>query len=112
MASIPAAERHFRGYVERAGYVDISAHYDECNPSRDVNFTVSTGLGEAHTVLLYAHAKPQKRMFTSMKSLSAMLSRWGFKALEVPMKNGTSRCYLGQSTEAEEKVVPMARRSA
>lgn len=112
MASIPAAERHFRGYVERAGYVDISAHYDERNPSREVKFTVSTGLGDAHTVLLYAHAKPQQRMFTSMKSLSAILSRWGFKALEVPMKSGKSRCYLAQNKAADEKVVPMARRSA
>ncbi|MGO4855383.1 hypothetical protein [Phaeovulum sp. W22_SRMD_FR3] len=102
MASIPAAEREFRTYLERAGYIDIDARYPHGGGREALVFTISTGFGSGHTVHLFSHARPEPRTFTSVKALSTILARWGFAAVAVPVNSGTHRCYLHTVPSAEE----------
>jgi hypothetical protein len=102
VASIPAAERQFRTYLERAGYIDIDAHCHRGSDREAMVFTISTGFGSGHIVHLFSHARPEPRTFTSLKALSTILARWGFDAVAVPVNSGTHRYYLHTAPSAEE----------
>ena len=94
MASFPAPEQRFKVLVETTGYVDIHTAFYEANGDVCVRFRISTRHDSGAIAHLFMHSRPEPRTFTSIKSLSALLRRWGFKAAPPPTGSSVRRCYV------------------
>lgn len=82
MATIPAVEKDFLGYVRKSGYVDVllatNNNSDKCRPI----FTLSTGFGSGHLVQLFDGVSNERREVVDLKGLLTVLTRFGFVWLD------------------------------
>lgn len=82
MATIPALEEDFLGYVRKSGYVDVllatNDNSDQCRPI----FTLSTGFGSGHVVQLFDGARNDRKEVVALRGLLTLLTRFGFHGLD------------------------------